>query len=83
MSMLSERLQVLIARDQRQRLERLSRERRLSVGALVRSAIDRAYPPADSERSAAAARILDADPMDVPDVAELRTELESIRGCRV
>jgi len=74
MSMLSERLQVLIARDQRQRLERLSRERRLSVGALVRSAIDRAYPPADSERSAA------ADPMDVPDVAELRTELESIRG---
>ncbi|MGH2500384.1 MAG: hypothetical protein ACRDF0_09905 [Candidatus Limnocylindria bacterium] len=38
--MLKERLQVLVRRDQRRRLEAEARRRRMSVGALVRDAID-------------------------------------------
>lgn len=40
MSMLNERLQILVTRDQRRRLEGESRRTGESVGALVRQAID-------------------------------------------
>jgi hypothetical protein len=80
MSMLSERLQVLIDRAQRQRLERIARRRGTSVATLVREAIDRTFPDEVDQRRRAAQSILDAEPMDVPDVAELRSELETIRA---
>jgi hypothetical protein len=38
--MLNERLQLLITRDQRRRLEAEARRRRTSVGAVIRQAID-------------------------------------------
>lgn len=82
MSMLKERLQVLIDSDQRERLEHESRRRGTSVGRLVRDAIDLAYPVGRASRREAATRLLEADPMAVPDVAELRGELDDLRGRR-
>ncbi len=80
MSMLKERLQVLIDTDQRQRLERHARDRGTSVATLVREAIDLAYPSNAVRRREAADRILAAEPMEVPSVDELRAELDELRG---
>jgi hypothetical protein len=82
MSMLNERLQVLIAREQRERLEREAARRGASVAALVREAIDLTFPPTLSRRRDAADVLLAADPMPVPDPAELRDELDELRGRR-
>jgi hypothetical protein len=75
MSMKTERLQVLIERDQRERLEREASARGASVATLVREAIDLAFPPSGSRRVAADA-ILSAAPMEVPERDELRIELD-------
>lgn len=40
----TERTQVLLSPDQRQRLERLARDQRRSVGAVIREAIERYAP---------------------------------------
>ena len=82
MSMLNERLQVMIGRDQRERLERRARERGTSIATLVREAIDLAYPDDADAKRRAAERILAAEPMDVPSVEELRRELDELRGRR-
>ncbi len=80
MLMLKERPQVLIDHEQRQRLEQEARRRGTSVGHLVREAIDLALPGGGPQRRAAAGRLLAAPPMPVPDVEELRRELDEIRG---
>jgi hypothetical protein len=82
MSMLRDHLQVLIDVDQRERLEREAAERGTSVAALVRNAIDLAYPPSHVRRSSAAAAILAAASMEVPEVDELIQELEEVRSRR-
>lgn len=71
---------MLIETAQRERLEQTASARGVSVAALVRDAIDVVYPPRAQTRRAAAAAILDADPMDVPDVEGLRAELDRLRG---
>lgn len=76
------RLQVLIDTTQRERLEQESAARGVSVGSLVRTAIDLAYPPVAPERARAAAIILGADPSASPDLDALLTELEELRGSR-
>lgn len=81
MSMLNERLQVMIGREQRARLERHARARGASVATLVREAIDLAFP-GDADRAGAAHAVLTAEPMPVPDPAELRAELDELRGRR-
>jgi hypothetical protein len=82
MSMLKERLQVLIDRDQRERLEREAAARGSSVATLVREAIDLAFPPSHARRREAGAKILAAPPMEVPSVEELRRELDELHGRR-
>lgn len=82
MSMLKERLQVLIEREQRQRLEREAALRGTSVATLVREAIDLTFPPTLPRRRSAAAAILEAEPMPAPDLADLRHELDELRGRR-
>jgi hypothetical protein len=78
--MLSERLQILIDPDRRRRLEDEAAARGTSVAALIREAIDASYPSTTDERRKAAARLLRAEPMPVPDVADLLFELDGLRG---
>ena len=82
MSMYSERLQVLIETEQRLRLEREAAARGTSVATLVREAIDLRFPPTLPRRRDAADAILEAEPMEVPDVEDLRRELDDLRGRR-
>lgn len=82
MSMLSRRLQVLIDDDRWARLEREAARRRVAVAVLVRDAIDAAYPAGSPARRAAGDRVLAATPMEVLDLAGLRTELDELRGRR-
>ena len=80
--MLTRRLQVLIDDERLGRLEAEASRRQVPVSVVVRDAIDAAYPVNHSARSRAAARILDAEPMPVPDADRLRTELDELRGRR-
>jgi hypothetical protein len=82
MHMLEKRLQVLLDEGRWKRLSAYATERNLSVGAVVREALDRALPASRDERRSAARRILSAKAMPVPRPAELRRELEELRGRR-
>lgn len=81
--MFDRRLQVLIDEDRWWRLEREAGHRGVSVGALVREAIDEHFPGDHDQRRAALQAVLDAEPMEVPDPEPLREELEALRGRRV
>ena len=74
------RLQVLIEDAQWQRLERAAEDRGVSVASLVREAIETALPGGAAERRAAAGAVLGAPSMPVPDPAQLRDELQALRG---
>lgn len=79
MSMLTRRLQVLVEPEQYDRLERYARAQGVSVGEAVRDAIDRVARPAPERRRAALARLLAAEPVDLPqDVADLERELDGM-----
>ncbi|MGH9069791.1 MAG: antitoxin [Acidimicrobiales bacterium] len=78
--MFDRRLQVLIDEDRWVRLEREAGRRGVSLGALVREAIDERFPGDADQRRAALQAILAAEPMDVPEPRELRDELEAIRS---
>ncbi len=82
MSMLTRRLQVLIDDERLRRLEAEASRRQVPVSVVVRDAIDAAYPIDSATRRTAAARILAAEPMPVPQPAELRAELDEVRGRR-
>lgn len=82
MCMLERRLQVLLDERQYERLAAHAVARKVSVGSVVREAIDRMLPATTEERVAAARRILAAQPMPVPSPAELRAELEALRARR-
>lgn len=59
------RTQILLDDRRRRRLEELSQTTGDSVGALVREAIDIAYPDVTTDRAAAVERLLAADPIDM------------------
>lgn len=80
--MLDRRLQVLLDERRYARLAAFADERNLSVGAAVREAIDRIVPATTDERAAALKRLLAAPPMAVPGPADLRDELDELRGRR-
>ena len=82
MSMLDRRLQVLIDEERWARLEAEARRRNVAVSTLVREAIDECYPGRDEERRAALRALLAAELMPVPEVDDLRRELDEIRGRR-
>ncbi len=80
--MLVRRLQVLIDEDRWARLGSEASRRGVAVAVLVREAIDERFPALAEERRAALQAVLDAEPMDVPEPAQLRQELDSIRSRR-
>jgi hypothetical protein len=80
MSMFDRRLQVLIDDARWSRLEREAGRRGVSVAVLVREAIDQQIPQDGEERRSALQAILDAEPMAVPQPAQLAKELDEIRA---
>jgi hypothetical protein len=78
--MLNRRLQVMIDDARYRRLKAVAQERRLSAAAVVRDAIDAAFPRDLGKKQRAAAALLAAEPMPVPHtVEELKAELEEFR----
>jgi hypothetical protein len=82
MLMLSHRLQVLLDDERHSRLAAAAEQRGVPVAVIVREAIDAALPGSGPERAAAARRILEAEPMEVPSPQELRGELDRVRSRR-
>jgi len=74
------RLQVLIDEEQYRRLEAAAARRKVPVAVVVREALDARLALHPSERQAAAEAVLSAPRMKVPDLAELRAELDALRG---
>ncbi len=77
---LSHRLQVLIDEARWRRLEAAAERRGESVAALVREAIDQAFPDPSSDRRRAGELLLSAEPMTVCDWAEMKDDLLSKRA---
>ena len=77
---LTHRLQLLLEEEQYERLARHAQAEGRSVGSLVRQAIDMAWVEPDARRRAALDIILSAETMPVPDVDELRDELDQVRA---
>jgi hypothetical protein len=82
MSMLERRLQILLDEERHERLVAVAQERGVSVATVVREAIDRGLPATEGRRRAAGRRLLDAPDAPVPEPAELRAELDALRGRR-
>jgi len=81
--MLTRRLQVLLDEERYARLAAQAARTNLSVAAVVRAAIDAAFPVDAGERETAAQALLSAAQIDVPDPDELKAELDEIRAGRV
>jgi len=75
--MLTHRLQLLLDDERYQRVQTLARQRGTSVASVIREALDRGLPTTQRRRSAAARRILAAEPMQVEN---LIAELDDLRG---
>jgi hypothetical protein len=80
MCMFDRRLQILLDEQRYRRLAEAARERKTSVAAVIRDAIDVALPADEAKKRAAWKRILAAEPMPVPDPDELKAELEELRA---
>lgn len=76
------RLQLLLDEDRYQRVAHLAGARGTSVASVIREAIDTGLPRDDARRTRAAAALLGAEEMPVPEVADLLTELDELRGRR-
>lgn len=76
------RLQLLLDEERYRRVAALAAQRRTSVAAVIREAIDRGLPSPDRRRAAAGKRVLEADDMPVPDVPALLAELDEVRSRR-
>jgi predicted transcriptional regulator len=57
MHMLSERTQVLLTKEQRARLDRIAADRHMSLGAVIREAIDAYAAPRGKSRGEAVDRL--------------------------
>lgn len=79
--MLTHRLHILLDEDRWQRLDREAGRRQVAVAALVREAIDAAFPPSDlDDRRRALDELLAVEPMPVPaDPSDLRRETDAAR----
>lgn len=81
MCMFDRRLQILLDEGRFRRLEAVARERRLSIAAVIRDAIDVALPPDLEKKRRALAAIMAAEPMPLPErVEDLKAELDEIRS---
>ena len=72
---LARRTQILLDDERYARLEERAQRTGASVGALIRAAIDVAYPGTPSDRERAGQELLDADPIPLSDWPELKQDL--------
>jgi hypothetical protein len=79
---LEHRLQILLDDERHQRVTAVARERGVSVATVVREAIDRGIADPAERRRSAGGRVLDAPDMPVPELPELRKELDALRARR-
>lgn len=83
MAHLRRRVHILLDDERYARLERLAARRRASIAALVREAIDQAFPDDWPDRGEAGAHVLAAEPMPVGDWETVEREiLEGLYGRR-
>jgi hypothetical protein len=81
MLMLEHRLQILLDDARYRRITAAARERKTSVAAVVREAIDQALPVDLEKKRAAWEELARSKPIPVPATfEELKRELEEIRG---
>lgn len=81
MCMYDRRLQILLDEGRFRRVEAVARERRLSIAAVIRDAIDLALPPDLEKKRRALAAIKAAKPMAVPErIEDFKAELDEIRS---
>lgn len=80
MLMLERRLQILLDEKRYRRLAAAARARKTSVAAVVREAIDLALPVDVDRKRDAGRALLAADPIPVPDLEQLKVELDEIRS---
>jgi len=78
--MLERRLQILLDDGRYRRVAAAARERKTSVAAVIRDAIDQALPVDLERKRRAAQELLAAEPIPVPDIDELKRELDEIRS---
>ncbi|MDP8969068.1 MAG: ribbon-helix-helix domain-containing protein [Actinomycetota bacterium] len=79
MAHLSRRVQILLDEERYARLERRAQRRGASVAALIREAVDTAFPPEDQDPEQAARVLLDAEPIPVDDWPAMKNELLATR----
>jgi predicted DNA-binding protein len=72
---LTRRTQLLLDDELHERLRRIAAERGVSLGALIREAIDEKLARVQDARAEAAERLLAADPMPVDDWPVMKEEI--------
>ena len=78
---LDRRFQILLDEARYRRLEAAARKRKTSVAAVIRAAIDESLAVDLERKRRAAAELLAAEPMPVPQtVEELKAEIRDARG---
>jgi len=81
MHMLERRLQILLDDARYRRVATAAKQRKTSVAAVIRDAIDQALPGGLEKKRAAWEELQKAEPMPVPEtVEELKAEIRESRG---
>jgi hypothetical protein len=81
MHMLERRLQVLLDEGRYRRVTLAARQRKTSVAAVIRDAIDQALPVDLEQKRRAGDELLAAEPIPVPEtIVELKAEIRAARG---
>src|SRR3989442_717584 len=81
MHMLERRLQILLDDGRYRRVAAAARERKTSVAAVIRDAIDQALPVDLEQKRRAGEELLAAEPIPVPEtIEELKAEIRDARG---
>jgi len=78
MPQLTRRVHLLLDDERYRRLELRSRATGASVGALLREAVDIAFPGQVADRERAGRMLLDAEPVPVGDWDEIEREIETM-----
>lgn len=73
-------MQFLLDEERYQKVAAVASSEHRSVASVIRDAIDRSMPTPQARRRAAADAILAAEPVDAPELSDLKAELDELRG---